>query len=163
MMSIGGIKVAAFEMRGSREHDIAVLHALCHRDFDSDTEDLIAIKSSFHAILVGVNDDWIVVVDEECPKRRVDVVSFQMAADIQNVQCARTGWQEVGPGQFRSSLGERMTGTQHNAARSIKLSKERRKSNPGPNPSATLQSSRETDADSENNTMEDDKTLEKMP
>src|SRR5215213_5712707 len=138
MMSIGGIKVAAFEMRSGGEHDIAVLHALCHRNFDSDTEDLIAIKSSLHAILVRVNDDRIVIVDEQCPKWRVDVILFQMAADIQNVQCARAGRQEIGPGQFRSSLRESMTRTQHNAARSAKLSKERRKCNRSSNPAAAI-------------------------
>src|SRR5688572_5946711 len=141
MMSIGGVEVAAFEMGGGRQHDVAVLHALCHRNFDSDTEYLIAIKASLHPILVGVNYDRIVVVDEERSKWRVDVIEFQVATHIQNVQYTRIGRQEIGPGKFRSGLREGITGTQHDTARLSKPSKERRQCNRGPDPAAAIAAS----------------------
>src|SRR5829696_3553318 len=151
MMSIGGVEVAAFKMGGRRQHDVAVLHALCHRNFDSDTEYLIAIKPSLHPILVGVNDDRIVVVDKKRSKWRVDVIPFQMAAHIQNVQYSRTVRQEIGPGQFRSGLWECITGTQHDTARPSKLSKERRQCNRGPDPAAAIASSLQTIARRQDN------------
>jgi len=90
-MAIGGIEVVAFEMRGGRQHDIAVLHAFRHRDLDADEEDVFARQSALHAILVGMHDDRIVIVDEERPERRVDVVALEMTADVVDVQGSRAG------------------------------------------------------------------------
>src|SRR4029079_2966160 len=38
MVTIGGIEIVAFEMRGRRQHDIAMPHGLGHGDLDAHTE-----------------------------------------------------------------------------------------------------------------------------
>ncbi len=67
VMAVGGIEVVAFEMRRRRQHDVAVRHALGHRHVDADGEDVVTLQPLAHAVLVGMHDDRVVVVDERAP------------------------------------------------------------------------------------------------
>ena len=86
VMAVGAVEVVALELRRRRQHDVAERHALGHRDLDADGEDIFAQQAAPEAVLVGMHHDRIVVVDEQRPQRRVDVVALQMPADVEDVQ-----------------------------------------------------------------------------
>jgi len=60
--------------------------ALGHRDIDADREHILARQAAAHAVLVGMHDDRIVVVDEDGAQWRIEVVLGEMPADIEDVQ-----------------------------------------------------------------------------
>ena len=64
-MAVGGIEIGVFEMGRRRQYDIAVSHALGHRQLDADSEYIVAGEAAAHAVLVRVHDDGIVVVRDE--------------------------------------------------------------------------------------------------
>jgi hypothetical protein len=78
MMSVCRVQILALEVSGCRENDVAVLHAFRHRDIDANTEDLFAREASFHPVLIGMNDNRIVIVNEESTQRRVQVIPLEM-------------------------------------------------------------------------------------
>ena len=84
-------------MRRRRQHDVAVRHALGHRHLDADREHVVARQPAAHAVLVGMHDDRIVVVDEQRAQRRIDVVLGQMPADIDEVERAGARRRQIRP------------------------------------------------------------------
>src|SRR5271168_3566436 len=97
MMTVGSIKLGVFEMGCRRQHYVAMSHALGHRQLYADGEQIVAGKPAAHAVLVGVHDDRIVVVDEQCAQRRVDVVVGEMPTDIVDVEGAGSGGGQAWP------------------------------------------------------------------
>ena len=68
-----------------------------------------------------MHDDRIVIVDEESPERRVEVVALEMAANIVDVKRSRAGWNQIGPRELVRRPGERPAGAEHNAVASVEL------------------------------------------
>src|SRR5207247_10971280 len=81
-----------------------------------DREYILAGEPAPHAVLVGVHDDRVVVVDEERTQRRVDVVLGEMPADIVDGERASALGQQIRPLQPRGCLGKRVAGSEDNAA-----------------------------------------------
>ena len=131
MVTVGGIEVLALEMSSRRKHDIAVLHALGHGDVDADEENVLARKRPLHAVLIGMHDDRIVIVDEDRPQRRIDVVALEMAAHVENVERARGPGQKIGPRELVGRLGKSKPRAQYDAAFCVELAEQRRQRNRG--------------------------------
>src|SRR5439155_24540954 len=63
-------------------------------------------ETAAHAVLVGMHDDRVVVVDEERAQWRVDVVGGEMPADIVDIESAGAGGKQIGPLQLGRGLGK---------------------------------------------------------
>ena len=107
VMAIGGVEVGVFEVRRRRQDDVAMRHAFGHRHVDADREDVIARQAAAHAVLVGMHDDRVVVVDEQRAQRRVDVVLDQVPTDVDQIERARARRRQVRPLQFGRASSER--------------------------------------------------------
>ena len=138
MMAVCGIDVVALEVRRSRQHDIAERHALGHRDVDAGKEQVLAHQTLQHAVLVGMHDDGIVIVDNERAQRGRNVIVGQMSADVHDVERTRTRGHKVRPLQLRHRLGKAVTGSQHDAAGRIETAHQRRQRNRRPDTAATI-------------------------
>ena len=79
-----------------------------------------------HAILVGMHDDGIMIVDDECAQRRRNVVLGQMPADVHDVERTRTSRYEIRPLQLGHRLWKTVAGAQHDAAGRIETAHQRR-------------------------------------
>ncbi len=126
MVAVGRIKIGVFEMGRRRQYDIAMGHALGHRQLDADCEHIVAGEAAAHAVLVGVHDDRVVIVDEERAQWRVDVVLGEIPADIVDGERAGAGGQQIRSLQSGWGFGKRIAGSQDDAAAFAQLAEQRR-------------------------------------
>jgi hypothetical protein len=104
-------------------------HAFGPRQLDPDGEDVRTGEPSAHPVLVGVHDDWIVVVDEQRAQRRVDVVLGEMPAYIVDVERPGSRRHKIRPLQPRRGLRESVARAEDDAAALAQLAEQRRQSN----------------------------------
>jgi len=121
-----------------RQHQIAMRHAFSHRQFDADSKYVVASKPAAHAVLVGVHDDRIVVVDEQRAQRRVDVILGEMPTDIVDVEGAGSGGEQIRPLQPGQCLRKGIAGGEHDAIALTELAEQRRQCDCGPDPATTI-------------------------
>ena len=59
--------------------------ALGHCDIDTDREHILAREAAAHAVLVGMHDDRVVVVDKDRAQRRIEIVLGEVPPAIEDV------------------------------------------------------------------------------
>ena len=109
-MPVGWVEVGIFEMRRGRQHDIAMGDAFGHRHVDADREHILAREAAAHPILIGMHDNRVVVVDEDGPQRRIEIVLGEMPPDIEDVERAGARGHEIRPLQSGRRLREGIAG-----------------------------------------------------
>ena len=126
VLAVGGIEISVLEVARRGQDDIGIGEAVRHHHVGGDGEEILAGEAAAEAVLVGVDDERIVVVDEERLDRRREVGIEEVAPHVHDIEDAGARGRQVGALQARGRLGEGLAAAVDEAAsRQPPLARER--------------------------------------